>query len=100
MTTNSTMTLTASIDPSTDMKDILENFEFLAWLRLVAFFRDDLCNQLVRLGMDEADAFITSRYDAVKQADVVLFYQEWGRDNPEMFRKFIEDCWHQYNRIK
>lgn len=75
------------------------DFEFLAWLRLTAFFRDNLYADLVRLGADESDAFFWARSDAVKQADIVKLYQDYGRSDPELFERFIKDRWDCYKRI-
>jgi hypothetical protein len=74
------------------------DFEFLAWMRLVMFFRDDLFRQLVRLGMDEGQAFFVVRSEAVRKADVVQFYHDYGRTDPQFFERFLQECWDMYRK--
>lgn len=53
------------------------NFDFLWWIKLVAFFPDDMMRALQDLGADKATAFIVSRSESAKKADPIRFYQDF-----------------------
>ena len=76
----------------------IDDFEFLAWMREVIFFPDDLLAQLERLGMGAAEAFLISRSDAVRRADIVMLYHDSFRHQPEMFERLLADCYEQHAR--
>jgi len=79
----------------------VEDFKFLSWLQLVAFFPDDFKNELIQLGMDEGKAFLLSRSEAVKESDVVKLYRDYFRTHDtELFDRFIQGKLASYNKLK
>lgn len=53
--------------------------DFLWWMRMVAFFRDDARENLKELGVDWGVSFALTTCEGFIEADVVKFWGAYGR---------------------
>jgi hypothetical protein len=77
-------------------------FEFLSWLTATLFFPDDLRKELVGLGMDDAQAWMVSRSEAVKKTNLVSLYEDHFRGDEAdeaVFNRLIAERRATYDRL-
>jgi hypothetical protein len=77
---------------------IRQDFNFLAWLAQTAFFPNDLRKELTALGLDAGEIFLIVHSDAVRTANPVQLFQDYGR-NSEWFMRWINQHQETYDRL-
>jgi hypothetical protein len=77
-------------------------FEFLSWLTATLFFPEDLRKELVGLGMNDAQAWMVSRSEAVKKTNLVSLYEDHFRGDEAdeaIFNRLIAEKRATYDRL-
>jgi hypothetical protein len=74
------------------------NFDFLWWMRLVAFFPRDMMCELQDLGADEATAFMAAHSEGAKEADPIRFYKDFKDETWCVL--YMERCIATWNNLE
>lgn len=69
------------------MKDILDR---LAYLKQVAFFRNDAYNKMLKIGISKLDAYCITSAESFKNADIIQWWTDYGDEFGDEMLKYLE----------
>lgn len=77
----------------------MADFDFLAWVVRVYFFRPSLYSELTSIGADKITAQSWSNSTAVHAGNITRLYEDFGRHDHKLWNAFMQDALKHYKAL-